>query len=211
MLRSAFVCFAVVCCLAKCGSAAIVLSVAQSVPGPITVGNAVDFTVSIRSNSGNISDLALLGFTVSVGSGGGRFVSGTGIQVPGSHAFFGPPPTNTLPSNLVGYSYSASPGVSVSGSSFTEFVRFRLDTTNATIGDYSVTISAADAADSGFSSLGAVTPSPFNYSIVAVPEPSSLLLLFGSIGFVGRQVLKRRGALCSQVASSHKASSSFSN
>ncbi len=84
MLKVVLFCLGILVSLAQPGYSAIVLSVAQLNPGPITVGNTVDFTVSIRSNSGNINTLAMLGFTVSVGAGGGRFVSGTGLYTPGS-------------------------------------------------------------------------------------------------------------------------------
>ncbi len=192
MLKVVLFCLGILVSLAQPGYSAIVLSVAQLNPGPITVGNTVDFTVSIRSNSGNINTLAMLGFTVSVGAGGGRFVSGTGLYTPGSHTFNGPPPSGALPSNVVGYLYSAGSGQPVSGTISTAIASFRLDTTNATIGNYSLSLTAADAADIGFSSLGAVTPAPFNYSIAAVPEPSTMLLVPVGVAILGRRLLKRR-------------------
>lgn len=194
MFKKAVLCLGVLSGLAQPARSAIVLSIAPSAPGPVALGSSVDFTVHMRSDSGDIGNLAMLGFTLSVSPGGGQFVSGAGLYTPGSHQFFGPPPTGTLPASLVGYDYAAASGQPVPGATPVPLARFRLDTTGASLGSHVLSLSAADAADIGFNSLGARAPAPFAYSIAAapVPEPAAWLLMSAGVAAL---LTRRRLAL----------------
>lgn len=167
---------AIMISLAQTARSAVVLSITPSAPDSITVGSFVDFTVSMRSNAGNVNNLGLVGFTIAVSNSGGVFTSGTGIYSPGTHIFSAPPPSNSLPSSLVGYTYFASSAQTVSGVTPTELARFRLDTTNAAIGSHTLTFSAVDVGDISFNSIDTVAPPTVTYNVVAIPEPTAMLL-----------------------------------
>lgn len=190
-----------ICAISTSADAAISFSV-QQVGGstPIQLGSSAVFNIFIAPDTGTISNLA--GIDVRVGADdptqivgdittGGRFISATSDLFPvGSGGWPNIFPTSAA---VFGANRSATGSAVAAFSTPILLGTLTLGTTGATLGNHVLTLGRSDgtgltALDLGNNSLGVTSqPVSLNYSIVAVPEPSSLALL----GLLGTTALTR--------------------
>ena len=192
--------------------AAIVFSVVQRTAGPITIGQTAIFDVSIATDNvtGTINNLG--GATVQLGLADPGF---TGSSVAGGQFSFG---TNDPLDPVAGgrtYLFTTSEfGVTALGSlgalsgsgnnrslttagGFLGSIVLDTSTLGTLTGNYVMTVGAFDVIDQNFNTLtptGGFTGANVNYSIVAVPEPTSMALVSLVGGGIGLRLWRKRRA-----------------
>ena len=197
-MRVALACLLIACSWTQAQSS-VIFSVQQASAGGIVTGSNAVFNVSVSSNAGTISNFAGVDFVIDAADPAlagnrvqaGQFVAGTSNFFPAAAGSFQLPfnPKSSFQvfsaNNGAGLTLTAAP---------TLLATLTLNTAGATAGSYVMGLSQLAAVDPGFNSLGVVGPAvPLTYTIVAVPEPSTVLLLIGGVCMVGaRRFLKKR-------------------
>lgn len=192
---------ALVACLvgSSSASAGLIFSVAKTSPtGDVPVGSATAavFGVFVRSDVPNQSFLgADFSLAISSASGaGGRYVAGTNdLLVPGAGGFIGSSPFAPPGAVAVNFSSLANDAVTL-GTTDTLLATLTLSTAGADAleGNYSMTLSGLDAIDSGFNQLTVASAGPVNYTITAVPEPTTIVSLGMAAGIAGFGVARKK-------------------
>ncbi len=158
--------------------------------------NAGEFNILVRSTVANQSFLGVdFTLTLSESNGsGGLFSSGVNVLFPNSSnpGGFITGTFNNGPVSEVVFSTLANSAVTL-GTSDSLLARVVLTTVGANLGNYSMSLSGLDAIDSGFNQITSTSAGPLNYSIAAVPEPSSMALL-GCVALGGYIIRRRRRA-----------------
>lgn len=192
---------ALIACLAvgsSSASAGLIFSVAKTSPaGDVPPGSATAavFGVFVRSDVPNQSFLgADFALAISSASGaGGRYVAGTNdLLVPGAGGFIGSP--FTAPGSVaVNFSSLANTAVTL-GTTDTLLATLTLSTAGAEVleGNYSMTLSGLDAVDSGFNQIATASAGPVNYTITAVPEPTTIASLGIAAGVAGIGIARKK-------------------
>ncbi len=167
-----------------------------STPGPIVLGSTAVFTVEVSSNSGTTTDLAGIDFVIDANDplftgnaiAAGQFVSGT-------NDLFGPNGGFALafPTSFQVFGANAGSGLTITGTP-TPVAKLTLSTVGASVGTYTMNLSSLLAVDQNFNTLPIVSAAPLQYTITAVPEPSSIVLLGVGVtlGCLLRRQLKTR-------------------
>ncbi len=211
-MRLALLCLAITFGLVQNCSAAVVFSITSSNTS-LTIGQSATITVRVLSNSGNIANLGGIDFGINVNdpgetgtvTSGGRITDGNQaslfvnnppnvsstflITAPaGSFGSYAASFTNK-PTSFVFYSGSSTAGLTLTGTA-TPVATFTLSTVGATLGSYQIGLSQIAANDPLFNDLGFVNAAPLNFTISAVPEPSSILLTLGVVG-IGAYRMRR--------------------
>lgn len=208
-MRVALACLLVVCSWTQ-SQAAISFSVQKATPGTIDLGSSAVFNVFVRSDTGTIANLAGIDFFIDAAdpglsnniSAGGRFTAATSNFFPAGVGGFMAFKDSTAAANPLTFSrqlFSANngAGLTLTGTD-TLLATITLGTAAtpafpgiparpaATPGTYSLSLSNLAAIDPGFNALQVVGPAaPLRYEIVAVPEPSTMLLVLGGMCLVG--------------------------
>ena len=208
-MRVALACLLVVCSWTQ-SQAAISFSVQKATPGTIDLGSSAVFNVFVRSDSGTIANLAGIDFFIDAAdpgltnniSAGGRFIAGTSNFFPAGVGGFTAFKDSTAAANPITFSRQVfgannGAGLTLTGTD-TLLATITLGTAAtpafpgiparpaATPGTYSLSLSNLAAVDPGFNALQVVGPAaPLRYEIVAVPEPSTMLLVLGGMCLVG--------------------------
>ncbi len=214
-MRIALACLLVVCSWTQ-SQAAVIFSVQKATPGTINIGSSAVFNVFVRSDAGTITNLAGIDFFVDAAdpgltngtTAGGRFNAGTSNFFPagvgGFQAF-------TSGGNPVTFSRQVFSGNNGAGLTLTGadtlLATITLGTAAtpafagiparaaATQGIYTLGLSNLAAVDPGFNPLQVVGPAAgLRYEIVAVPEPSTMLLVLGVCMVGARRYLKKKRA-----------------
>ena len=178
--------------LAGRAHAAVVFSLFQAVPGPITVGTTSVFDIFISSNTGPVN-IFQIDFDINANH---NFVAGT---TAGPGYFFDPGDSfwNAFGSTTNTFS-GIDPGAGQPlGAIPTRLGSITLSAVGAVPGTYSISLANLFAADLG-GEIPTFNPGPLSYTIAAdVPEPASaLLLLAGACGIARRR--KQRAVPVSQ-------------
>lgn len=179
-------------------SAGLIFSIAKTSPtGDVPPGSATAavFGVFVRSDVPNQSFLGA-DFALAISSttgAGGRYVAGTNdLLVPGVGGFIGSP--FTAPGSVaVSFSSAANTAVTL-GTTDTLLATLTLSTAGADVleGNYSMTLSGLDAIDSGFFQIATSAAGPVNYTITAVPEPTTVVSLGMATGIVGIGIARKK-------------------
>ncbi len=172
----------------------IIFTLVQATPGPITVGNSMDFNLFMRAaggvvdNSGGIlsaNGIAGIDFRVNAADPlelgtatlGGVFTSGTSDYFPAANVPL--PYQIPFPSSLAYFAGNNGTGLAL-GTTDQLVATLKLGTTGATTGTYSMGLNVVTVVDAGFAPFTISTSnstSSIKYTITAVPEPSSLCLI----------------------------------
>ena len=217
-MRIALACLLIVCSWTQ-SQAAVIFSVQKATPGTNNLGSNAVFNVFVRSDAGTITNLAGIDFFIDAAdpgltngtTAGGRFNAGTSNFFPAGVGGFQAFKDTTAATNPITFSrqvFSANngAGLTLTGND-TLLATITLGTAAtpafagiparaaATAGVYTLGLSNLAAVDPGFNPLQVVGPAAgLRYEIVAVPEPSTMLLVLGVCMVGARRYLKKKRA-----------------
>lgn len=172
-MRYTFVCLLVLACLAQSAKADIVFSLSPA-NSTINQGTSAIFDVLVRTNiaGGELVD----GLEANVIASAGNFTAASATFLLNNASVDLTTPSQAFLSNFLNGGFSLS-------NSDTLFARLTLSTTAIAPGNYNLRFEPGSLAANSPTAAGLPTQDggPINFTITAVPEPSSLLL-FGAVG-----------------------------
>ncbi len=212
-MRIALACLLIVCSWTQ-SHAAVIFSVQKATPGTIDLGSSAVFNVFVRSDTGTIANLSGIDFFIDAAdpgltngtTTGGRFNAGTSNFFPAAAGGFQSFASGGNPVTFSRQVFSANngAGLTLTGND-TLLATITLGTAAtpafagiparaaATAGVYTLGLSNLAAVDPGFNALQVVGPAAgLRYEIVAVPEPSTMLLVLGVCMVGARRYLKKK-------------------
>ncbi len=163
-------------------------------PTPIVVGNSAEFGLflgSTTSGAANTAEEQPLGVdvraTLDTGDGtAGLWSSGTNLQ--GGAGF----DNDSFPTNSAFYvAFWGSPALTFPESDTRhQIASLILNTTGATAGNYTISLSELAALSAAFTEIPSINGGPGTYTLVPIPEPTTVSIL--ALSMMGIMIQRRR-------------------